>query len=70
MRKLEMFLGEDLAFELLIDNPKVTSCYACGTRLEWQTCRFTIAYGKPSAVCDVECYEMLKANWQDTKGRV
>lgn len=67
LSRSEKFLGEELAFELLIDDLEIRSCSACGEKLDFGSCRFAVSYGKPVVVCDVECYEMLLANWKEVR---
>lgn len=68
-------LGELLASRLLFwqEVLEPTSCAACGEKFNGgsgEAPRHAVAYGKPVGICDRECYEMLLANWQPTKGRI
>jgi hypothetical protein len=62
-----VFLGAKLAAELIREIEP--SCSACGEKLLFVK-KYAIVYGKPSVVCDSECYDMLRSNWQPTRGRI
>ena len=71
-RELEMkhpLVHSNLAFDLLKrSSPDV--CAACAGELLFEASTTSIVYGRPVAVCDRECLEMLYAAWQPVKGRV
>lgn len=52
----------------VLDKEKL-DCFACGADHS-NNMRYAVVYGKPSVICDVECYDMLRANWQFTEGRI
>jgi hypothetical protein len=70
MKSAVLAYTEVLAYKLLNggNEESTHSCAACGARNT--TSLYAIVFGQPVAVCDVECVEMLRANWQPITGRV
>ena len=72
------FVGEKFArgYLAILSSDALFHCAACGQRAEeslgYQLFmkHYAVVYGQPVGLCDLECYDMLKANWQDTRGRI